>query len=260
LLEIELMAHGLINPALAYAASCLGLGLGLSAASRARAASSAVHRGTWLLVAALAIGGTGIWAMRFLAMLGFAVRDMPIHHDVPLTVVGAVVAVGAVTVGLGLANVAGRPAWLVGGGLVSCVGVVAVYYLGMVSMRMTGEVGYTGWLVALFTGLTLAALTATMWLSRTAYGLLPTAVAALAMGGVMVLLHYVGMAAVSVTGIAGPAPGGTATEEMFGPVVMVVVGLTIVLAFIVSMWPTEDEIRAQDELDERIRRQADAAR
>ena len=47
----------------------------------------------WLSLAAVAIGGTGIWTMHFVAMLGFSVVGTPIRYDVGLTAASALIAV-----------------------------------------------------------------------------------------------------------------------------------------------------------------------
>ncbi|WP_207710102.1 MHYT domain-containing protein [Actinokineospora pegani] len=39
------------------------------------------------MLSALSIGGTGIWVMYFVAMLGFAVDDTEIRYDLPRTLV-----------------------------------------------------------------------------------------------------------------------------------------------------------------------------
>jgi NO-binding membrane sensor protein with MHYT domain len=55
----------------------------------------------WLLVlAAWAIGGTGIWVMHFMTMIGFSVTKSPLRYDVPVTVASFLIAV--VMVGIGL--------------------------------------------------------------------------------------------------------------------------------------------------------------
>jgi NO-binding membrane sensor protein with MHYT domain len=50
---------GLLNPGLAYLASCLGCFLGLQCTARARAMQGA-QRARWLLLGAVSIGTTGI--------------------------------------------------------------------------------------------------------------------------------------------------------------------------------------------------------
>jgi NO-binding membrane sensor protein with MHYT domain len=55
--------------------SVLGSLLGLICTVRARAMPHARRRARWLLLAPWAIGGTGIWVMHFMAMIGFSVPE-----------------------------------------------------------------------------------------------------------------------------------------------------------------------------------------
>ncbi len=92
-------SYGLLNPALGYAMSCLGSFLGLRCVILARAYEGAA-RARWLVLAAVAIGAVGIWAMHFIAMLGFTAPGMQILYNVPLTVGSMLLAVAVVGVGL----------------------------------------------------------------------------------------------------------------------------------------------------------------
>ena len=75
--EINHFEYGWITPALSYALSVLGSILGLVCAGRIRTATSSGQRVWWGLLAAWAIGGTAIWAMHFMAMLGLRRREHP---------------------------------------------------------------------------------------------------------------------------------------------------------------------------------------
>ena len=54
----------------------------------------------WLLFAGISIGITGIWAMHFIAMLGFTIPGETIHYNVLITVLSMFIAVAIVCVGL----------------------------------------------------------------------------------------------------------------------------------------------------------------
>ena len=99
----------------------------------------------WLTLAAVAIGGTGIWTMHFVAMIGFSVVGSPIRYDVGLTAASAIIAV--VAVGIGLVDRAARlqgaerpdpHRWRAVAGL----GVAAMHYTGMAAMRLNGDIEY----------------------------------------------------------------------------------------------------------------------
>src|SRR5690242_10268911 len=99
--QIDHFSYGVLTPAIAYIMSVIGCLLGLLCARRARGGhGDPWDRLQWLGTAAVAIGGTGIWVMHFVAMLGFSISGAPIRYDVPLTLASAVLAV--VVVGAGL--------------------------------------------------------------------------------------------------------------------------------------------------------------
>src|SRR5579862_6144920 len=92
-------SYGLLNPLLGYLVSCLGAFLGLRCVTRARAYEGR-RRARWLILAAVPVGATGIWAMHFIAMLGFTIPGQTILYDVPLTIASMLIAI--VVVGIGL--------------------------------------------------------------------------------------------------------------------------------------------------------------
>jgi NO-binding membrane sensor protein with MHYT domain len=253
--EMHHFTYGVITPVLAYVASCVGAAAGLSATSRARASKDARSRSAWLLIGAIAIGGTGVWVMHFVAMLGFTVTGMPIYYDVPLTILSALVAIAVVAIGLFLVGFAGdRLPVLLTGGVVAGLGVATMHYMGMAAMRMTGHLSYTTWVVALSVVIAVVAATAALWLCVNVRGRRATTGAAMLMGVAVSGMHYTGMAALTIRGTGGEPPGGTNPIDLLGPLILGIVALTVALIFIVMMWPTEDEMRSRDEFEERLRR------
>jgi NO-binding membrane sensor protein with MHYT domain len=254
MLELDHFTYGIVTPVLAYVTSCIGAATGLSATSRARAARTPLERVAWLLVGAVAIGGTAIWVMHFVAMLGFTVQGMPINYDMTTTIVSALVAIAVVAVGLVLVGFKGdRLPYLLGGGVIAGLGVAAMHYMGMSAMRLTGHIHYTGWIVGVSVVIAVVAATAALWLTVHVRGWLATTGAAMVMGVAVAGMHYTGMAAVHVTGSPGLPSEGVTMFNLIGPLLLVIVGLTLTLTFIVAMWPTEAEMREQEELEERIR-------
>lgn len=255
--EMHHFTYGLITPLLAYVASCLGAATGLSATSRARAATDTKTRAAWLLVASVAIGGTGVWVMHFIAMLGFTVTDMPINYDVPQTILSALVAVVVVALGLFLVGFAGdRPVWLVSGGIVAGLGVAAMHYMGIAAMRMTGHMEFSLPVVGLSVLIAIVAATAALWLSVNVRGRAATLGAALIMGVAVSGMHYTGMAALTITGEPGVPTTGTTAIDLLGPLILGIAALTVALIFVVLMWPNEEEMRDQQEFEARMQRRA----
>ena len=148
-------AFGWINPIIAYVMSFLGSLLGLVLTARARQVPAGPARVPWLLLAAVSIGGTGIWLMHFMAMLGFDVPGTTVRYDVTYTVMSLVTAVVIVAVGLLVVGV-GRPhgVKVVLGGVFTGLGVAGMHYSGMHysgmdAMRLGGHVSYEPHIVVL---------------------------------------------------------------------------------------------------------------
>jgi NO-binding membrane sensor protein with MHYT domain len=256
-------SYGLLNPVLGYAMSALGAFLGLRCVILARAYEGAA-RARWLVLAAVAIGAVGIWAMHFIAMLGFTVPGEPLLYNIPLTVASmllavAVVGIGLLFVGFGPGGYgAGGWARLVAGGVIIGVGVAGMHYLGMAAMSMPGSMTYNLPLVIVSVLIACVAGTAALWIGTWVRGLLATGGAALIMGLAVTGMHYTGMAALKVTGTmqqmtadASSVSGATAASFII-PLLAVICLATFLLTLAVSMTPSEDEIRTDRAIRERL--------
>jgi NO-binding membrane sensor protein with MHYT domain len=259
--------YGLLNPALAYAMSCVGGFLGLRCVTLARAYTG-MARARWLCLAAVAIGAVGIWAMHFIAMLGFTVPGEPIRYNVPLTVGSMLLAVAVVGTGLfivGFGALGGSDPWprLVAGGTVIGIGVAAMHYMGMAAMSMPGTMSYNVPLVLLSVLVAIVAGTAALWISTWIRGTAATVGAALVMGVAVTGMHYTGMAALSVQGgsmpsvavravSGGPAVSGATAATFLIPLLLVITLATFLLTLAISIAPSEDEVRADTEMQRRM--------
>src|SRR5690349_5483596 len=167
--HIHHFEHGWLTPAFSYALSVLGSLLGLVCASRLHTAPSAGWRVWWLSLAAVAIGGTGIWTMHFVAMLGFGVVGLPIRYDVPITALSAVIAVTAVAIGLSIAaggtKVRVQGSRVAVGGLFAGLGVAAMHFTGMYAMQLDGTVDYLTSRVVAAVVIAVVAATVALWLA-----------------------------------------------------------------------------------------------
>ncbi len=187
---------------IAVAASFTALDL----AGRARA-SAGRSRWSWLLTAAVAMGG-GIWAMHFVAMLAFSLPGMAVGYDPGLTALSLVVAVAGTGAGFALVGPGGRPARLACAGLLMGLGVVAMHYLGMAAMRMPAELRYDRPWVAASALIAVGAATAALWLAGRGGRLAERIAAAAVMGGAVAGMHYAGMRAATFTARAGGGAAG----------------------------------------------------
>jgi NO-binding membrane sensor protein with MHYT domain len=251
--EVHHFSYGLLTPVAAYLMSFVGSLLGLLCTARARAATGR-SRASWLGLAALAIGGTGIWVMHFVAMLGFTVENHEIRYDVPLTLLSCGTAIAVVAIGLLIVGFAGaRTPVIILGGLIMGAGVASMHYTGMTAMNMSGHIEYQPVLVGLSVLIALVAATAALWFSLMVKGLWATSGAAAIMGLAVAGMHYTGMAAMRITMHEGmAAPAGARPIDFLLPLLGGVGGVSIILLVIIAMAPSEEEMRVEAELQERI--------
>lgn len=252
--EIHHFEYGLITPLLSYALSVLGSLLGLTCCQRVREAATPGRRAWWLILAAWAIGGTGIWTMHFMAMLGFGVVGSQIRYDIPVTAASAVIAI--VVVGLGLFLVGlGRPNGLkiVAGGLLTGLGVAAMHYTGMAAMRLDGRVDYDLDRVGLSIVIAVVAATVALWLTVVVRGARAIIGSALVMGIAVNGMHFTGMSAMSVhlDPTVGTLSGATASTLLV-PIVLAVIVVVIGLIYAVLAAPTDEDRAGAAYLDARL--------
>jgi NO-binding membrane sensor protein with MHYT domain len=205
----------------AYTTSVVGSTVGLACTPRARDARSEAARVGWLALAALSIGGVGIWLMHFIAMLGFTTPGMPIRYDIGRTALSALLAVGAVFAGL-LVFGARRTysLWrLLLGGVLMGVAVAVMHYAGMWALNLKGSVSYDPALVALSVLIAVVAATAALWFTVATGSLLLRVLAGLVMGVAVTGMHFTGMAAVRVNlDPTAPAPAGVEVFTFLLPI------------------------------------------
>jgi NO-binding membrane sensor protein with MHYT domain len=242
--EIHHFDHGWITPTVSYVLSVLGSMLGLTSAIRLRAAKSRGERIWWLSLASVALGGTAIWSMHFVAMMGFSVVGTPIRYDIGLTAASAVIAV--VTVGIGLAiALLGKGAQnirIVTGGVIAGLGVAAMHYTGMAAMRLNGDISYATTRVGLSIGIAVVAAAVALWLTMYVQTSLVVFAAALVMGVAVNGMHFTGMSAMAVTEHApdGVLTGSSATGLLV-PVGVAVVFALLGMGYALAAAPTEED-------------------
>lgn len=189
---------GLLTPVGAYAVSVIGSFIGLMFARRLRTATGAA-RWWWLALSAICLGGTAIWSMHFIAMLGFQVHGTPIRYDAGLTIASGLLAIFVMSVALFLMSTRPNTTRLLISGVIAGSGIVSMHYIGMASMHMHAEMHHDPLFVALATVIALVAATVALWFSWRLRGTLSILVAALVMGVAVSAMHYTGMFGVDVT-------------------------------------------------------------
>jgi NO-binding membrane sensor protein with MHYT domain len=257
-LTIHNFTYGLLTPALGYVMSCLGAFLGLRCATRARAHQGAA-RARWLLLAGVSIGTEGIWVMHFIAMLGFTIPGETIRYNVPITILSMLIAVVIVCVGLLIVGFGGqgyRP--LLVAGVITGLGVASMHYVGMAAMRMPGKVTYNPGLFVLSVLIAVVAAIAALWAALRLRGVMATLGAALIMGVGVSGMHYTGMAAMRMYRASGPTgmvmggAGGANAENFLLPLILGISILCFILTATIALSPSEEEIRSDAALLERI--------
>jgi len=255
MLTVHNFTYGLLTPGLAYLLSVLGSFLGLRCTARAQAHTGS-SRVRWLVLGAVAIGSAGIWVMHFIAVLGYSVPGQTIRFNVPLTVLSMLIAVAVTMVGLSIVGFGDdtTPRLLIGG-VITGVGVASMHYMGIAAMRMNASMSFRPLLFIASVIIAVVAATVALWFTLRLRNLWSTVGAALIMGVAISGMHYTGMAAMRVS---APAPGtimtttGASAEGFLLPLILGISILTFVLTALIALSPSEDEIRAEAALSERI--------
>ncbi|MBO0868370.1 MAG: signal protein [Micromonosporaceae bacterium] len=239
--------YGFVTLALSYGLSVLGSFMGLVAAARAQAAME--HRVRWLVLASWAIGGTGIWVMHFMAMIGFSVVGSEVRYDIATTVASWLIAV--VMVGIGLFIVGyGRPsvAKVLLGGPLAGLGVAAMHYTGMGAMRVGGDVHYDQTLVIVSVAIAVIAATAALAFTVLVRKPRTVMISALIMGIAVSGMHYTGMYALRIH-LATQAPGVSGVQPIVFllPIMVFVILVLMALCYALLVHPvtSDSEIAAQ---------------
>ncbi|QLY29384.1 hypothetical protein H0264_29575 [Nocardia huaxiensis] len=242
MLEIHHFSYGWVTPVLAYIMSVTGSLLGLRCTARARSGDG---RTGWLIAAAIAIGGTGIWVMHFIAMLGFSIRGASIRYNVPITLLSAVIAMVVVYAGL---SIVARGRWgfgsLLAGGAVTGLGVGAMHYSGMYAMKSDAVINYSAGIVTLSMVIAVVAATAALWFTLHITGIFATIGAALIMGVAVCGMHYTGMASMSAHHSGHSSiPAGAGAMELLAPLMITVSMVTMVLLIHVGLTEVDERSR-----------------
>ncbi|HET9172018.1 MAG TPA: MHYT domain-containing protein [Actinospica sp.] len=239
---------------LAYMMSCIGCGLGLLAMVRARASEGSARQ-RWLALGALAIGGTGIWIMHFIAMLGYSIANVTIKYNLPITIASLLLAIVVVWFGLRAAVVGdgGVPA-LIPAGLVTGIGVAGMHYLGMAGMSMQATVRYRIWVVVLSVVIAVVAATVALWFAVNLRSAAAMIGAALVMGAAVTGMHYTGVAAMDVTSNPGASVSGLSSTQLLVPLAIVACLSTFAILLTLGLSPTAQELDREAQIKENLRK------
>lgn len=228
--------YNLLLVILSYAVSVLGSFTALQLAVGIPLARSRGQRIGAVLGAAVAMGGGAIWAMHFIAMLAYQM-PYPVSYDVGLTLLSALIAIGACALGLALGGL-GVFSWpkLVSAGAYMGLGVAGMHYLGMAAMQMPADISYDVGIVALSVVIAVVASIAALWLAFNLRGRLQMFGSALVMGVAVCGMHYTGMwAAHFVPDEARAVPSGGLRGDYLGMTIFVIAAVLLAVALGLSV-------------------------
>jgi NO-binding membrane sensor protein with MHYT domain len=153
----------------------------------------------WLVAAAISIGGGAVWSMHFIGMLAYD-SDVQFAFDTTRTLASLVVSILAAGAGLYVAS-RGQPTVprIVGGGILTGLGVCAMHYLGMSAMRMNADLTYKPAIVVLSVVIAVVAASAALMFAFTLTRTWAMVAAAVVMGIAVCGMHYTAMAAAVIT-------------------------------------------------------------
>ncbi|GAB2517931.1 MHYT domain-containing protein [Nocardia heshunensis] len=234
MLAIDQFTYGWLTPVLAYLMSVTGSLLALRCMVRAR---NQQGHGGWIVTGAIALGGTGIWVMHFIAMLGFSVQDSTIRYNIPITLFSAAIAMVVVWLGLYIVvHQHGEAFALITGGTITGLGVGAMHYSGMYAMKTDAAVQYDPWIVLLSLVIAVVAATAALWFALHVSGIIATISAALIMGIAVCGMHYTGMYAMHAH-MADHihSPSGAQPAQLLAPLIITVSMATMIMLFQVGI-------------------------
>ncbi|MFG3338428.1 MHYT domain-containing protein [Glycomyces sp. NPDC048151] len=243
---IEHFNYGYLTLPIAFLVSMTGSALGLLVARHARRTDRPGRRALWLVVAAFAIGGTGIWVMHFVAMLGFDIDGATLLYDPLLTTLSALVAVAVVACGL-LAIGFGRYSGLklAVAGLLTGGGVAAMHYLGMAAVSADAALTHAPPYVAAAVAIAVLAATAALWLSWRLEKAASIWLAAVVMALAVNLMHYTAMFGVRTAGESPVEAHGVHSADLVFPMATLTAIVLLVLVYTVVIVPTDAEMRTE---------------
>jgi NO-binding membrane sensor protein with MHYT domain len=197
--EVEQFSYGVTNPILACVMAYVGCLLGLICAAHARTLPVGRPRARWLWASAAGIGGSGLWLMHMMAMLGFEVEGTTIRYNALLIIASLAIGVFVVAAGIFLVAYGKRsvPRLLVGGTLTG-IGVTGQHLVGMAAVNINGSFTFNPRIMAVSVAISLVFSTTALWFTLAARRGVHFLAAALVMALAVTGTHYSAMVALGV--------------------------------------------------------------
>ena len=234
--------------ALSYVIAALGSYVALLAAARIRQPAMTGRLDVaYVVLAAVALGGVGIWSMHFIGMQA-QIIPFPVAYHGGLTLLSLGVAItfsGAALWYVGQGQQGGHR-WLAGG-LLAGIGVASMHYIGTSAMRLPAVYEWSLALVWLSAVIAVVAAGAALWLAFSIEHEWQRVAAALLMAGAVCGMHYTGAAAGTLI-CATPVADVGASGLLGGSALPYIVFLLSALTLVGMRWVlhrTSAEYRAQ---------------
>ncbi|MFD3594543.1 hypothetical protein ACFWU5_17620 [Nocardia sp. NPDC058640] len=188
----ETFAHGTGIAWLALDLSALGALVAFACIRHGK--YSIKYRLLWLTMAAVSLGGVGLWLANSVALLAMRVNDSAMRYNVALGTAAAAIAVVGVLAGLLISGRTLQVPRLIVGGLTMGLSVGLSTYLTLDAVAVQGTVDQSLGLIGAALLVSMAVSTATLWVSHV--------VRRVALRVVMSVLFAMGVAAVYYTAVA----------------------------------------------------------
>ncbi|MEE2057154.1 MHYT domain-containing protein [Rhodococcus artemisiae] len=245
---------GLWVPYLAFVTAAVGCYVGLCCVQQSRKYLTPAAGVCWLMMAALSIGGVGIWLMHFIGMSGFSVPTSPVRYDLGATLFSVVLAVGATLFGLLISDARlsaarrlPRSVSLTVGGIVMGTAIVLMHYSGMAAIRIRGTIDHDPRMVAVSAAIGIVGSVAAMWMFDVPGKLHVRVASSLLLACGVVALHYTGMVGMSAhVDLDASAPEGMTVPSLLFPAFGIGIVLLAVPIVALLLAPESDR-----ELDDR---------
>ena len=180
-----------------FAALICMAGLGVSTHVMQKMGRRDPNRRRRSVLLAVMIGALSIWATHFVAMQGF-VAGVPVRYNPFLTVASLGVALAMIGLTIGSTLMGKGRMWRVLAAVIAVAGVGAMHYLGMAAIKAPAHISWDPGLVALSIIAALAIGGATAFFYRRG-GLLRLLATTTGLSATVIVLHFIGMAAITVT-------------------------------------------------------------
>jgi PAS domain S-box-containing protein len=227
-------SHHLIFVVLSVLIAIFGAWTALDLFRRVRSHIGQAQR-VWLAATAVVMG-TSIWAMHFVAMLGFD-PGAPVAYDPLLTLASLVVAIAATSGAFFAASRQGvSRIGIVIAGVAMGTGICLMHYIGMSALRTAATLSYHPAFVLAAFALAAAASTAALFAAQRQRSLRWRAVAALILGLAVAGMHYTAMAGLSATPAAAAHAAQGAPSFVLGIAVAAGALIILILALLAALY------------------------